>query len=158
MDIKINSEEGKFKFRVCGILQHNDKYLVAKIDQNKFYCLPGGHVELDEDTDMAILREMKEELGFDVRIKKLISINQNFFKTEEGKPFHEIGFYYIVEVLDERNVNPNDYERRELDKGVWHHHEFRWVTADELREIDFRPSFVAEILEREDPYLNITRD
>ena len=51
MDIKIDSNEGKFKFRVCGILKHQNKYLIVKINNNKFYCLPGGHVELDEDTE-----------------------------------------------------------------------------------------------------------
>ena len=68
MDVKINCEEGKFKFRVCGILKVNDKYLTVKIADNDFYCLPGGHVELGEDTDHAILREMKEELGYEVEL------------------------------------------------------------------------------------------
>ena len=96
-DVKINSEEGKFKFRVCGILKVNDKYLTVKIQGNDFYCLPGGHVELGEDTDNAVLREMKEELGYGVKIVKLVSIIQNFFKTKDDKVFHELGYYYIVE-------------------------------------------------------------
>ena len=45
-DVKINCDEGKFKFRVCGILKVNNKYLTVKIGDNDFYCLPGGHVEL----------------------------------------------------------------------------------------------------------------
>lgn len=64
MDIKVNSIEGRFKFRVCGILEHNGKYLIVKINHNKFYCLPGGHIELGEDTETAVKREMKEELGW----------------------------------------------------------------------------------------------
>lgn len=158
MDIRLDEKEGKFKFRVCGILEHEGKYLVVKIDGNKFYCLPGGHVELDEDTEMAVLREMKEELGFDVDIKRLISVNQNFFKTNDGKPFHEIGFYYVVTAKNDRDVNPNDYEREEIDKGMLRHLEFKWVTAQQLKEISFRPTFVADILDREDVLINITRD
>lgn len=34
MDIGINCEEGKFKFRVCGILEHNGKYLAVKMNNN----------------------------------------------------------------------------------------------------------------------------
>lgn len=158
MDIKIDSSEGKFKFRVCGILEHNNKYLTVRINGNRFYCLPGGHVELDEDTDMAVKREMQEELGYPIKVKKLIAINQNFFKTEEGKPFHEIGFYYIVEAEDETNVNPNDYTREELDKGKIQHLEFKWSTLDELKKADFMPHFVPTAIENKNVLINITRD
>ncbi len=158
MDIRIDSNEGKFKFRVCGILEHNNKYLTVRINGNRFYCLPGGHVELDEDTDMAVKREMQEELGYPIKVKKLIAINQNFFKTEEGKPFHEIGFYYIVEAEDETNVNPNDYTREELDKGKIQHLEFKWSTLDELKKADFMPHFVPTAIENKNVLINITRD
>lgn len=158
MDIKINSEEGKFKFRVCGILHHNGKYLVVKMDENNFYCLPGGHVELDEDSESAVLREMREELGFEVKIKRLVSINQNFFKTKEGKPFHELGFYYLIEACDEGDITPHDYEREEIDKGELRHLKFKWVTKEELQEISFKPRFIAECLESTSPLINITRD
>lgn len=158
MDIRINNEEGQFKFRVCGILQHNNKYLIQKINHSEFYCLPGGHVELNEDTNMAILREMKEELGFEVKIKKLISINQNFFKTENGKPFHELGFYYLIEAQDEKNLTLFDYERDELDKGELKHLEFKWIKKEEFDNIDFRPAFIIKCLENKELTIDITRD
>jgi len=158
VDIRLDEQEGKFKFRVCGILEHNGKYLAVKINRNKFYCLPGGHVELDEDTDSAVLREMHEELGFEVKIKKLISINQNFFKTDTGKPFHELGYYYVVEAVNEKDINPEDYEREELDKGEWKHLEFKWFTKEELQKADFKPDFIAYNLDNDTPLLNITRD
>ena len=158
MDIKIDSNEGKFKFRVCGILEHNGKYLVVKINENKFYCLPGGHVELGEDTDTAVLREMKEELGYPVKIKQLVSINQNFFYTKEGKTFHEIGFYYIVNAVDESNINPNDYLRDELDKGKIQHLEFKWFTKEELKHTDFRPYFIADCFELTKPKIITTKE
>lgn len=158
MDIKIDCEEGKFKYRVCGILKHGDKYLVVKINNNAFYCLPGGHVELGEDTDTAVRREMKEELGFDVKIKKLIEVNQNFFKAADGKAFHELGFYYIVEAVNEKDVNPNDYIRDELDKGQIQHLDFKWVTKEDLAKIDFRPVFVKNSLNNERTEISVTRD
>lgn len=39
MDIGINCEEGKFKFRVCGILEHNGKYLAVKMNNNNLSLL-----------------------------------------------------------------------------------------------------------------------
>ena len=157
MDIKIDSAEGKFKFRVCGILEHNNKYLAVNMNDNGFYCLPGGHVELGEDTDTAILREMKEELGYPVKIKRMVAFSQNFFEGK-GKKFHEIGVYYIVNALDEKQVNTNDYIREELDKGVIQHLEFKWFTKQELKQIDFRPKFIADCLDKKDVVFDVTRD
>ena len=158
MDIKLDTECGKFKFRVCGILKHKDKYLTVKINNNSFYCLPGGHVELGEDTNEAVLREMQEELGYEIKIKKLIAVNQNFFKTNDNKPFHEIGFYYIVEALHSKNVNENDYFRDELDKGKIQHLDFKWFSLDELKEIDFRPGFIIDHLKNKQPKVVITKE
>ena len=158
IDIGINDECGKFKFRVCGILENEGKYLAVKINDNGFYCLPGGHVELGEDTDMAVLREMQEELGYPVKIKRLVAANQNFFKTKEGKPFHELGFYYIVEAINKQDVNTNDYIREELDKGKIQHLDFKWFTESELKSVDFRPAFIADCLNNQQPIINITRD
>lgn len=157
MDIKIDSAEGKFKFRVCGILEHNNKYLAVNMNDNGFYCLPGGHVELGEDTDTAVLREMQEELGYQVKIKRMVAFSQNFFEGK-GKKFHEIGVYYIVNAVDEKQVNTNDYIREELDKGVVQHLEFKWFTKQELKQIDFRPKFIADCLDKRDIVFDITRD
>ena len=157
MDIKIDSTEGKFKFRVCGILEHNNKYLAVNMNDNGFYCLPGGHVELGEDTDTAVLREMQEELGYPVKIKRMVAFSQNFFEGK-GKKFHEIGVYYIVNAVDEKQVNTNDYIREELDKGMVQHLEFKWFTKQELKQIDFRPKFIADCLDKRDVVFDITRD
>ena len=158
MDIGINTESGKFKFRVCGILEHNKKYLAVKMNQNKFFCLPGGHVELGEDTEQAVLREMNEELGYPVKIKRLVAINQNFFKSSDGKDFHEIGFYYVVEAQNDADINPNDYEREELDKGKIQHLVFKWFELEELKKIDFRPKYLIDCLDKTETAINITKD
>ena len=157
-DVKINSEEGKFKFRVCGILKVNDKYLTVKIQGNDFYCLPGGHVELGEDTDSAILREMKEELGYEVNIVKLVSIIQNFFKSKDDKVFHELGYYYIVEPKNIDEVNLNDYVITENDKGKLVRLEFKWFTLEELKEAYFLPAVLKNELTNTNLVNIITRD
>lgn len=157
MDIKLNSIEGKFKFRVCGILEHNGKYLIVKINHNKFYCLPGGHIELGEDTETAVKREMKEELGYEVEVKKLISINQNFF-YENGIPFHELGFYYLVVAKNPLDIITNDYSREELDKGKIQHLEFKWATIEELKSLDFKPEFIIDAINSKKVVINVTKD
>ena len=158
MDVKINCEEGKFKFRVCGILKVNNKYLTVKIADNDFYCLPGGHVELGEDTDHAVLREMKEELGYEVKITKLVSIIQNFFKSKDNTIFHELGYYYIVEPVNINDVNTNDYTIQELDKGKLVNLEFKWFTIEELQNAKFLPEVLKTQLTNDVLVNIITKD
>ena len=57
-DIEIKTAQKKFKYRVNGIIIHNNKILTIKMKNNTSYCLPGGHVELGEDSKNAVLREM----------------------------------------------------------------------------------------------------
>ena len=146
MDIKIKTEKENFKYRVCGLLSHGGKYLGVKIADNKFFCLPGGHIEIGEDTEIAALREMEEELGFPVKVKRLAGIAENFFDAKNGGVFHELGFYYLVEAENNSNVKIEDYELIENDKGILRKLVFKWFTKEEIETIDFRPMFVKDLI------------
>ena len=158
MDIKIKTEQENFKYRVCGILKHGDKYLGVKIADNEFFCLPGGHVEIGEDAELAALREMQEELGFPINILKLAGIAENFFKNKNGGMFHELSFYYIVEAKNPLDVNTEDYELVEIDKGKPTKLEFKWFTKEEIEDIDFRPAFVKDLIVSDDMLHIVSRD
>lgn len=158
MDIKIRTEKENFKYRVCGILKHDDKYLGVKIADNEFFCLPGGHVEIGEDTDQAAKREMAEELGFPIKITRLAGMAQNFFKAKNGGQFHELGFYYIVEAEDPGMVNTSDYEIIENDKGELKKLVFKWFTKKDIETVDFRPVFVKDLIASEDMLSIVLRD
>ena len=62
---------------VAGILVKGGKFLVEKRRDDKeadpgYIEIPGGHVEKHETLEVALKREMKEELGIDVEKAKLI--------------------------------------------------------------------------------------
>lgn len=146
-DIDIKCDDGKFKFRVAGIVKVDNKYLGVGIETNQFWCFPGGHVELGEDTDHAICREMREEVGYDIKIEKLILIHQNFFKDDRlnGKTYHELCYYYIVSPVNKK-VEAKDYVVVENDKGVMKTLHFKWFTAEEIEKEDFRPNDIKKLL------------
>ena len=158
MDIKINNSGKRFKFRVCGILTHNGKYLVVRIENNPFYCFPGGHAEIGEDTITAVKREMAEELGFPIKVKKLSSIAQNIFSTPKNEQVHELSFYYIVEAENPEDLNLSDYEVEECDKGVMKTLRFKWFTPEEMKEVDCRPNFATKILNEQKMYHIINKE
>lgn len=145
-DIKIDNLSGNFKFRVNGILMHDDEILVVKMDNNPFYCLPGGHVKLGEDSKSAVIREIKEETGYDSHINKLVTTTENFFVRKNGKKIHELGFYYLLHLDDKEEVDNKEYETTEENEEKINLH-FKWVPINELKNIDFKPQEVKEKLE-----------
>lgn len=143
MDLKIKTEAEEFHGRTCGIIKQDNYFLIMRVNRTPYYHIPGGHIEIGEDSNQAVIREIKEEIGCDVNRTNLFAIQENFWKRK-GKQCHGIEFYYIVE--PEPKLQINDYERIENDKGEEKLLEFKWVTAEELLNIDLRPSNIKELL------------
>lgn len=145
IDIHIDDKNGTFKFRTCIILKYKDKYLLTKMHDNKFYCFPGGHIELGETTQQGVIREAKEELNIDIKIDGLFAIHENLSKNGD-KVYHELGYYYICHADDESKLNTQNYIYYENDKGLIIKHEFIWVTLEELKNVVFLPVPIKELL------------
>lgn len=144
-DISIVTENKKFKFRVSGLLINNGKLLVVKIDENSFYCLPGGHVELLEDTREAIIREFKEETGISVLVTKLLYVTENFFKSNNSN-CHEIGFYYLLNT--DKTIDTKDFNIIEQDKERTTKLAFKWLDINNLENV--KPEFLKKKLQNID--------
>lgn len=60
-----------------------------------FWVLPGGHVEYGEKVEDAIKREMKEELGVPVKIKKLLGV---YSGPKRDPRYHSVAVAYLLEI------------------------------------------------------------
>ncbi len=145
-DVKIKLEGSKFKYRVNGIIIRDGKILTTKMKNNISYCLPGGHVEIGEDSREAIIREMKEEVETNVTIEKEIAIVENFYLDNNNLQTHEISFYYLVIPENFDKIELENYSRIENDKGELKELNFEWLNLKDLKQLDFRPSFLKEKL------------
>ena len=82
---------------VVGIIFRDNKFLVErrktdeKIDPG-IICLPGGHVELNENKEDAFKREMKEELN--IEVKKSVFLKKDFWIASNGE--RQNVYYYVV--------------------------------------------------------------
>lgn len=98
------------KIRVVAlcVFQNNGKLLVEEInhpDLGSYYRPIGGTVEYGEKSNVAIHRELKEELGVEVSNLILIGVLENIFQIN-GQVGHEIDFIYFGE-FKERNKSYN---------------------------------------------------
>lgn len=117
MNIDFEKDNYKFNARVSALIltENKDKVLLFKIEDGRdYYMLPGGRIELFEDSKSAIKREIKEELGFDIDFN-LCSIQENFLEKNSRKITQYCFCYKGIfdgEIQNNKFVcldNPNQY-------------------------------------------------
>lgn len=90
-----------------GIILERDDVLVCETDVG--LTLPGGRIELGEDHLTGLIREMKEETGFDVHNPRLVDCQTTFW-THSGKGYHCLNLFYVCEryagSLDQIELDP----------------------------------------------------
>ena len=81
-----------------GALVVNDKDEVLLVRSEKWgdkYTVPGGHIELGERAEDAIVREVKEETGLDSTAEELLIVQQAIFPKDYHKHEHYIFMDYV---------------------------------------------------------------
>lgn len=142
MDIKIKTNDLKFKFRVSAIFIYNNKLLVDEYGNDNKYCLPGGYVCLGEDSEVALLRELKEEIGIGFKIKQFAGITENFFTNFKNEKTQSIDLYYSVELKNHHDFDLIQYNRVEDDNGYIINHNFHWIELQELESYNLLPKAI----------------
>lgn len=145
-DIKFITDTHKFKYRVNGVIIHNNKLLTIKMSNGISYCLPGGHIEFGEDTKTAVIREMLEETKTQVTIDKELAFVESFYTDKNGLITHELSMYYLVNPVNFDNISLDNYTNCENDKGILKNHNFEWLDLSKLNEYDFKPNIIQEKL------------
>jgi ADP-ribose pyrophosphatase YjhB (NUDIX family) len=69
------------------------------------WSIPGGHLKIGEKTKIGAEREMEEETGIKVKVKKLAGIIDKIVRDEKGKiKYHYVLLNYFVE---QKEGDPN---------------------------------------------------
>jgi ADP-ribose pyrophosphatase YjhB (NUDIX family) len=99
-----------------GVILYEDKLLVVKHSlSSKFYALPGGHLDGDENPNECIKREIFEEFGVNPEVGNLLYINQF---SDPDKSFLEF-FFEIKNGIDFKNLDENKIDKKEIIEIVW---------------------------------------
>lgn len=145
MDISFRTDEGRFNYRVAGIIIHDDKLLIMKDEHSPYYYIPGGRVAMNELSEEAIIREIREELNAEVKVNRMLWVNENFF-TEKifNENCHEICFYYLLDLIDDKLLNKgNEFMCEENGKYNLY---FYWIDVDKIKDLNIYPLFIKEII------------
>ena len=101
--------------------------LVRGLGDNEPFDLPGGHLHQDELPQMAIVREVQEELGISITVGDIFYSNQFF---HPGPQKQTLMLVYKASVDDETIA----FDPMELSEVVW-------VTEEELPHMSVYPVY-----------------
>jgi 8-oxo-dGTP diphosphatase len=107
---------------VAAIIKNGDKLLLTKeiIESGReFWIFPGGGVNFGESLEEAIKREIKEELGMEIKVEKLLGFKEAIFPKYN---YHNLIFFYLATPLNELSIKEKKvletcyFELKEIEK------------------------------------------
>ena len=113
------------------VVLDGEKILLIKRGKEPFegkWALPGGFVDEGETVEAACVREVKEETGLDVHIKKLVGV----FSEPGRDPRGTVGVAFICEVTGGELKSGDDAK------------EAKWFSLGELPELAFDHAEIVE--------------
>lgn len=140
-DLTVKVGEHILNYRVSAIFRYGNKILLHHELNSIHYTLPGGRVKEGETTEETLRREIKEEMGQEIKIIKPISFMENLF-TDNKKKYHEILVTYELEFLDKSMYEKEVIPTIEKDKEL----EFIWYDIDKLNDIIFLPKALKDLI------------
>ena len=147
-DILFKTEDAVFSYRVAGIcIREGNVLLQTTTGADRSFAFPGGHVAFGETNEQTLVREFREELGADIRVRELKWVAEIFFPWGK-KPCHQICLYYMVDILDDRTPVQGVFTGREQMEGRDFELEFHWVPLEQIEELEVYPTNATELLGR----------
>lgn len=125
-------------FTITAYIVYKGKVLLIDHKELKKWLPVGGHIELDEDPDLALIREVKEESGLDVEvlaeIPPVLQPDTKFLYRPEGVTVHNITkthkhidlIYFCkasssdVTLAQGEHNNIKWFSKKELDDKIYH--------------------------------------
>lgn len=154
MDLTLDVEDYKLNIRAAGAMIHNNKILVHRNLNKNHYCIPGGRVEIGENSEETVKREIQEELGKQIEITGYIATIENFFEME-NKKYHEIYFLYKIEFINEEDKKINDNMHNVEGKEYL---QYEWLDLDRIEEYNILPNCLKKVLKSKNFLVHIIND
>lgn len=143
MNIDFEKNDYRFNARAAAIIlnEQKDKILLFKIEDGRdYFLLPGGRIELYEDSLTAIKREIMEELGYDIDFT-FCSIQENFVIKKNVKitqySFCYKGIYKGTISIDKFVCKDNNSQY------------FYWIDIEQLNNYKVYPESTIKLINSE---------
>jgi 8-oxo-dGTP pyrophosphatase MutT (NUDIX family) len=128
-----NNPLKRFNIRVYGLLVHNEKVLLVDecVAGSRITKFPGGGLELGEGPEECVVREFREETGFQVQVVSHVYTTGFFQPSAFNSEDQIVSIYYQVACRDGRSPEVFDipYESHSAGENIL---DFRWFPLDAI--------------------------
>ncbi|HET7034562.1 MAG TPA: NUDIX hydrolase [Thermomicrobiaceae bacterium] len=132
-------DDRRFNYRVGGVCLHRGHVLLHRAEDDDFWAMPGGRPEFGEPSDVALQREMREEIGVEVAVERFLWLLENFY-AYRGQQVHELACYYLMALPDGSPLLDTSREFSGYEPTV--RLLYRWFPLEALDEITLYPTFL----------------
>lgn len=125
-----------YDFIVGVFIVYDNKVLMVNHPRYGLWAPPGGHIELDENPEEALFREIAEETGLEVEI---LSTNPNI-TSPEGHTLYTPNYVDVHDAnAPHRHVGLNYFARATHNKHVKssEHTDMRWLSLADLEKSEY---------------------
>lgn len=108
------------------IILENDAVLLnrcKRADGTVYYDLPGGGQKVYESLEQAVIREVKEETGYDVKVDKFVALVEEIYTNESLRKkypeyTHRILHIFKVDIIGNKKDTPVETDFQ-MEASVW---------------------------------------
>lgn len=123
-----------------GLLTEEGKVLFIKytIDNETYYSLPGGTVEVGENLSDCVKREFLEETAINIDVGSLILVNEFIDSIPTAvAPSWKDGIHQIETIFEvNRNIESAEHSSPQPDYGM---EGIRWMDAQKMESVTYYP-------------------
>jgi 8-oxo-dGTP diphosphatase len=115
------------------VIRRDGQLLLVRQRTTSWSFLPGGHAEPGERVEVALVRELAEELGTDATVVGFVGAVEHGY-VEDGVTHHEINLVFEASIDAAEPVSQEE------------HLEFYWLPFEQLADADVRPGALKNAL------------
>ena len=142
MDITVDVDGQLLNVRTAMVIIHNNKVLTHRNVNSDHYAIPGGRVQIGEDSAKALKREVMEEMGKEIELIGYVTTIENFFEMK-GRKYHEIEFIHLAEFKNEEDKKIEDTIKNVEGKDYL---QYEWLDIDKIEEYPIMPKAVKQVI------------
>lgn len=133
----MSKRSGEIEILARGLCVQDGQVLVCQTAGAKITYLPGGHVEFGESAPVALVRELQEECGVEVRAGALLGVIEHTF-IQKGERHCEVNLVFAMQAPTLRPRHPVPTLEAHLS--------FAWIPLADLAASPLEPAALRSLI------------